>query len=163
MGQRLWCPANTKHFYNICTRSVQSSTLVQHCTNAIKMFCACWAVGHCCATVFCCCGVSQNNIWPTSGRVQKCQHTHSGSHNLDSRTRPPTLAQCWASVVGDSAIAGPTSAFSGNNETFSIIPRVCCAGGGGDGRGCWNVGSAKTVKTWYITQYILDQRWGRSQ
>ena len=32
------CPANTDHLYNICT----TSTLVQHCTNVIQMFCVCW-------------------------------------------------------------------------------------------------------------------------
>ena len=32
-------PANTKHVYNICTKSTQRH---QHCTNVIKMFCVYW-------------------------------------------------------------------------------------------------------------------------
>ena len=32
-------PANTKHLHSICTTS---STLVQHCTNMIQMFCVHW-------------------------------------------------------------------------------------------------------------------------
>ena len=38
-------PANTKHLYNICITSAQRlTTLEQHCTNVIQMFCVFWAI-----------------------------------------------------------------------------------------------------------------------